>query len=189
MIQTESTILKVLLDRSGLKHVAMAHDDLILSSDTSAHNLLIPSPSSPPITSFCWLEEEEEVKMKKPIYQLNTSFANSDKWLTDWLGFCCILDPFCHRVLERGVGFLGLLFEVEMLCSQVQVLLVALFSSVLLAQVSGTPRRDTLTEMLRADLSNDKVGNWNITLRFKKLKLGKEGDVISSNYYYLIVLL
>lgn len=59
---------------------------------------------------------------------------------------------------------MGLLFEVEMLCSQVQVLLVALFSSVLLVQVSGTPRKDKLTEMLRADLANDKVSNLNVVL-------------------------
>ncbi|XP_029310825.1 somatostatin-1A [Cottoperca gobio] len=41
-----------------------------------------------------------------------------------------------------------------MLRSQVQVLLVALFSSVLQVQVSCAPRRDMLT--LRADLANDK---------------------------------
>uniref|UniRef100_A0A3B4VDF6 Somatostatin-1-like n=1 Tax=Seriola dumerili TaxID=41447 RepID=A0A3B4VDF6_SERDU len=38
-----------------------------------------------------------------------------------------------------------------MLGSQVQVLLVALSSSVLLVQVSGAPRRDMQTEILRAD--------------------------------------
>ncbi|XP_040887298.1 somatostatin-1A [Toxotes jaculatrix] len=43
-----------------------------------------------------------------------------------------------------------------MLRSQVRVLLVALFSSVLLVQVSGAPRRNMLTESLRADLANDK---------------------------------
>lgn len=46
------------------------------------------------------------------------------------------------------------LFEVEMLVSQVQVLLVALFSSVVLVQVSGAPRRDMQTEILRADFTN-----------------------------------
>lgn len=30
--------------RSGFVHVTMANDDLILCSDTSVHNLLIPSP-------------------------------------------------------------------------------------------------------------------------------------------------
>lgn len=45
-----------------------------------------------------------------------------------------------------------------MLGSQVKVLLVA-FSSVLLVQVSGAPRRDTLTETLRTDLANDKVSD------------------------------
>lgn len=95
--------------------------------------------------------------------------------MTYWLvGVLLHFGPFLSSsVLERGVGFLGLLFEVEMLCSQVQVLLVALFSSVLLAQVSGTPRRDTLTEMMRADLANDKVSNLNIMLwRFNRLKWG-----------------
>ncbi|XP_036967531.1 somatostatin-1A [Acanthopagrus latus] len=43
-----------------------------------------------------------------------------------------------------------------MLRPQVQVLLVALFSSVLLVRVSSAPRRDMLTETLRADLANDK---------------------------------
>ncbi|XP_026208876.1 somatostatin-1A [Anabas testudineus] len=43
-----------------------------------------------------------------------------------------------------------------MLLSQVQLLLAALFSSVLLVQVSAAPRRDMLTETLRADLANDK---------------------------------
>lgn len=46
-----------------------------------------------------------------------------------------------------------------MLRPQVQVLLVALFSSVLLVQVSSAPRRDMLTETLRADLANDKVSS------------------------------
>lgn len=59
-----------------------------------------------------------------------------------------------------------MLFEVEMLCSQLQVLLVALFSSVLLVQVSGAPHRDMLTEILRADLANDKVSNLNMLQRF-----------------------
>ncbi|GAA6216322.1 somatostatin-1A-like [Lates japonicus] len=43
-----------------------------------------------------------------------------------------------------------------MLCPQVQVLLVALLSSVLLVHVSGAPRRDMQTETLREDLANDK---------------------------------
>lgn len=47
----------------------------------------------------------------------------------------------------------------EMLLSQVQLLLVVLFSSVLLVQVSGAPRRDMLTETLRADLAGDKVSH------------------------------
>lgn len=46
-----------------------------------------------------------------------------------------------------------------MLRPQVQVLLVALFSSVLLVRVSSAPRRDMLTETLRADLANDKVSS------------------------------
>lgn len=45
-------------------------------------------------------------------------------------------------------------FDVEMLLSQVQLLLVALLPSVLLVQASGAPRTDMLTETLRAD---DKV--------------------------------
>lgn len=45
-----------------------------------------------------------------------------------------------------------------MLRSQVHILLVVLFSSELLPQVSGTPRRDRLTEILRnSELEDDKV--------------------------------
>ncbi|KAM7366290.1 hypothetical protein PAMP_015741 [Pampus punctatissimus] len=43
-----------------------------------------------------------------------------------------------------------------MLRSQVQVLLAALFSSVLLVRISGAPRRDMLTETLRSDLTKNK---------------------------------
>ncbi|KAM3590889.1 uncharacterized protein V6R79_018397 [Siganus canaliculatus] len=53
-----------------------------------------------------------------------------------------------------------------MLCSQVQLLLVALFSSVLLLQVSGAPRRDLLTERLRADLANDQDLSHMLLLKF-----------------------
>lgn len=52
-------------------------------------------------------------------------------------------------------------FEVEMLCSLVQVLLVASFSSVLLVQVGGVPRTHVLAGLLRADLANDKVSKYN----------------------------
>ncbi|KAM4611560.1 somatostatin-1 [Polymixia lowei] len=42
-----------------------------------------------------------------------------------------------------------------MLRSQLQVLLVGLFSSVLLVRVNTAPHRDILTELLRADLAKD----------------------------------
>lgn len=45
--------------------------------------------------------------------------------------------------------------SLKMLRSQLQVLLVALFCSVLLARVSGAPHTDMLTELLRADLSRN----------------------------------
>lgn len=48
------------------------------SSDTSSSLLQ-------PITSSAWLEDEEKLKMKKPLYQLHTSHTNgSPKWLYDW---------------------------------------------------------------------------------------------------------
>lgn len=93
--------------------------------------------------------------MKRPIYQLNTSCSHSGN--IHWTFAALRVISVEKRI--RGVGLWCLQFEVEMLCSQVQVLLVVLFSSVLLVHVSGAPRRDMLTEMLRADLSNDKVGD------------------------------
>ncbi|KAM3857423.1 somatostatin-1A [Diretmus argenteus] len=43
-----------------------------------------------------------------------------------------------------------------MLRSQLQVFLVTVFSSVLLIRVGAAPNRDMLTEILRADLAQDK---------------------------------
>ncbi|XP_006627411.3 somatostatin-1 [Lepisosteus oculatus] len=43
-----------------------------------------------------------------------------------------------------------------MLCSQLQVLLVALSVSVLLARVSGVPQRDRLADLLRAEVPEGK---------------------------------
>ncbi|XP_010735513.2 somatostatin-1A [Larimichthys crocea] len=62
-----------------------------------------------------------------------------------------------------------------MLGSQVKVLLVA-FSSVLLVQVSGAPRRDTLTETLRTDLANDKDLAYLLMLKFVSELMAAEGD-------------
>lgn len=45
-----------------------------------------------------------------------------------------------------------------MLCSQIQIFIVVMFSSELLAEVSGAPRRGGLTEILRSsELADDKV--------------------------------
>ncbi|XP_051285047.1 somatostatin-1A [Dicentrarchus labrax] len=63
-----------------------------------------------------------------------------------------------------------------MLRSQVQVLLVALFSSVLLVQVSGAPHRDMLTETLRADLANDKDLAHLLLLKFVSELMAARGD-------------
>ncbi|XP_038586360.1 somatostatin-1A [Micropterus salmoides] len=63
-----------------------------------------------------------------------------------------------------------------MLRSHVQVLLVALFSSVLLVQVSGAPRRDMLTETLRADLENDKDLTHLLLLKFVSELMAARGD-------------
>ncbi|XP_070786127.1 somatostatin-1A [Enoplosus armatus] len=63
-----------------------------------------------------------------------------------------------------------------MLRSPVQLLLVALFSSVLLVQVSGDLRRDMLTETLRADLSNDKELAHLLLLKFVSELMAAEGD-------------
>lgn len=76
-----------------------------LCSQPPAHTSSFPHHhSAPPITSFCWLEDEEGLKMKKPIYQLNTSYTNSDKWLADWLGFCYIFIFFApSSVFKREI--------------------------------------------------------------------------------------
>ncbi|KAI3376397.1 hypothetical protein L3Q82_016877 [Scortum barcoo] len=63
-----------------------------------------------------------------------------------------------------------------MLCSQVQVLLVILFSSVLLVQVSSAPRRDMLTEALRAELANDKDLAQLLMLKFVSELMAARGD-------------
>ncbi|XP_075968498.1 somatostatin-1A [Anarhichas minor] len=61
-----------------------------------------------------------------------------------------------------------------MLGSQVQVLVVALISSVLLVQVSGAPRRDMLT--LRADVANDKDLAYLLLLKFVSELTAARGD-------------
>ncbi|XP_044040545.1 somatostatin [Siniperca chuatsi] len=63
-----------------------------------------------------------------------------------------------------------------MLRSQVQVLLVALFSSVLLVQVNGAPRRDMLTETLRADLADNKDLAHLLLLKFVSALMATRGD-------------
>ncbi|XP_071765566.1 somatostatin-1 [Centroberyx gerrardi] len=66
-----------------------------------------------------------------------------------------------------------------MLRSQLQVLLVALLSSVLLVRVSGAPRRDMLTEMLRADLAKDKDLTHLLLLKFvSDLVAARENEVL-----------
>ncbi|XP_071388134.1 somatostatin-1A [Centroberyx affinis] len=66
-----------------------------------------------------------------------------------------------------------------MLRSQLQVLLVALLSSVLLVRVSGAPRRDMLTEMLRADLAKDKDLAHLLLLKFvSDLVAARENEVL-----------
>lgn len=42
--------------------------------------------SSQPIASFCWLEDEEGLKMKNPIYQLDTSSSNNTPFGLLYLG-------------------------------------------------------------------------------------------------------
>ncbi|XP_031707367.1 somatostatin-1 [Anarrhichthys ocellatus] len=61
-----------------------------------------------------------------------------------------------------------------MLGSQVQVLVVALISSVVLVQVSGAPRRDMLT--LRADVANDKDLAYLLLLKFVSELTAARGD-------------
>lgn len=106
--------------------------------------------------------------MKRSIYQLNISYSDSDNIqhfhhlsFRFQLYFGLLQRCTSSTVLKRESGNIRVLFflqfEVEMLRSQVQVVLVALFSSVLLVQVNGAPSRDMLT--LRADLVNDKVSD------------------------------
>ncbi|XP_070711074.1 somatostatin-1A [Pempheris klunzingeri] len=66
-----------------------------------------------------------------------------------------------------------------MLRSQVQVLLVVLFSSVLLVQVSGAPHTDMLTEALRADRANNKDPADLLLLEFvSELMAAKEDQML-----------
>ncbi|XP_039996197.1 uncharacterized protein sst5 [Xiphias gladius] len=95
-----------------------------------------PSAATDADSSDIRLETEEDLR-KTHIYQINTSYSDSASGDIR-RGFCCLLS------------------EVDMLRPQVQVLLVALFSAVLLVQVSGAPRRDRQTETLTADLVDDK---------------------------------
>ncbi|XP_034082199.1 somatostatin-1A [Gymnodraco acuticeps] len=62
----------------------------------------------------------------------------------------------------------------EMLRSQVQILLVALFSSGLLVQVGAAPRRDMLA--LRAQLATDKGLTHLLLLKFVSELLAARGD-------------
>lgn len=59
-----------------------------------------------------------------------------------------------------------------MLCSQLQVLLVALSASVLLAQVNGAPQRDMLAELLQTDVTDgNEVRNMYASALFHRLLL------------------
>lgn len=71
--------------------------------------------------------------------------------------FCYVLDS-CACVTIEIWDCEWRLRRLEMHRSQVQILMVVLFSSELLAQVSGAPRRDGLTDILRSsELADNKV--------------------------------
>lgn len=70
-----------------------------------------------------------------------------------------------------------------MLRPLVLVLLVALFSSVLLVQVSGTTRRDMLTKILRSDLANDKVRASEVISKFV---IVENKDILISAVLFLV---
>ncbi|XP_026170773.1 somatostatin-1A [Mastacembelus armatus] len=59
-----------------------------------------------------------------------------------------------------------------MLCSQVQVLLVALFSSLVVVQLSAAPQRDMLT----AELTNDKDLTDLLLLKFMSELMAARGE-------------
>lgn len=83
-MSTKHHILEVMLQ----EHFCACHHWLIMTLSCPVTLLFTTSTphrhSSPPITSFHWLEDEEDLKMKGPIYQLNTSYADSDKFPSDW---------------------------------------------------------------------------------------------------------
>ncbi|XP_075906671.1 somatostatin-1 [Nelusetta ayraudi] len=64
--------------------------------------------------------------------------------------------------------------------SQVQILMVVLFSSELLAQVSGAPRRDGLTDILRSSELADNKDLTNLLLLklFSELMASEEGQML-----------
>lgn len=103
------------------------------------------SPSShshPPMASSCGPEDEEDLKMKKPIYELTTLMQTVATSLA-----------FKRHILD----FKSETPEVETMLSQVQLLLVASFSSMLLMEVSSAPRKHMPSELLPADPLKDKV--------------------------------
>ncbi|XP_008281052.1 somatostatin-1 [Stegastes partitus] len=63
-----------------------------------------------------------------------------------------------------------------MLRCQVQVLLVALCSSVLLVRVSSAPHWDMLTETRRAEVTNDKDVTHLLLLKFMSELVAARGD-------------
>lgn len=114
----------------GFEDVVAADDELVVFSDTSS----LPAP---------------------PSSSTNHVRYAGGGWggFEDEAAYLCTVDASGAEKGARGQ------FEEEMLCSQVQVLLVASFSSVLLVQVGGAPRTHVLAGLLRADLADDKVSN------------------------------
>lgn len=133
-------------------HDVIANDDLILPDDTSftANLLHIPtsltssfphSRSPQPIASFRRLEDEEDLRRRR-LFISSTHPDQTVKTISS-----STRSPVGTTEASSG----------KMLRSQVQVLLLTLVSSELLVQVSCAPRRDVLTDILRADLAKDKV--------------------------------
>ncbi|XP_074518269.1 somatostatin-1 [Halichoeres trimaculatus] len=93
--------------------------------------------------------DEEDLKMKKSIYQLNTSHSNS----------------FLRSALFAAASLL-FCCEREMLCCQFQWFFALLVSLMLLLEVSAAPQPDMLMETLGEDFTNNKDFTPFVLLKF-----------------------
>ncbi|CAJ1086214.1 somatostatin-1 isoform X1 [Xyrichtys novacula] len=145
---------------------------LFITSTSSSPHLRV----SPPITCFSWPEDEEDLEMKRSIYQRNTSYSNSVNTPLLHCHFIIVL-LYPGSISTSSSGWRGgSLFEVEMLHRQFQLFLVVFFPSLLLLEISAVPRPDMLMGTLRGDFSDDKDLAPFLLLKFMSGLMATRGD-------------